>query len=94
MKKFIIDVVDIYGVGKVCYSVVLFGFVVRLVVKFSDGVLDFMRLKGVIGLLVLSSGVLVLDEVLERFLEFFKDGEDCLNVRKVFIVMLDNELGF
>lgn len=93
MKKSIIDVVDTYGAGKVRYSVVLFGSVARLVVKFSDGALDPTRLKGAIGSLVPSSGAPALDEALERSFESFKDGEDRPNARKVLIVMLDNESG-
>lgn len=93
MKKSIIDVVDTYGIGKVRYSVVLFGSVARLVVRFSDGTTDPIRLKGAIDSLVPSSGAPALDEALERTLESFGDGKDRPNARKVLIVMLDNESG-
>lgn len=40
------------------------------------------------------SGGFVVDKVLEKVLELFKEGIICCNVRKVFVVIIDNELGF
>lgn len=93
MTETINDVVDSYGIGKVRYSVVVFGSLVRQVVRFGSGITDPDKLKEEISSVRPIGGAPAIDEALEASLEAFKESKDRPNARKVLVVILDNESG-
>ena len=87
------DINDKYGIGKIRYSVVVFGSQARQVLGFDSGILDAAQLERFITSLNPMSGDSALDKALEKALESFDENITRPNAKKVLVVITDSASG-
>lgn len=90
MKETINEVLENYGVGKIRYSVIVFGSQTRLELRFDSGITDPARLEAIFKSLGPQGGDPALDKALKMALEAFNGSLTRPNARKVLVVMTDN----
>ena len=90
MKETINEVLENYGVGKIRYSVIVFGSQTRLELRFDSGITDPAQLEAIFKSLGPRAGDPALDKALKMALEAFNASLTRPNARKVLVVMTDN----
>lgn len=92
VKEVIKLIIDIYVMNKFCYGVIVFGLSVLIRVSFGDDYIIDVNLKDVIIFLFGLNECFVLGEVLKKGKELFDEVLECLNVRKVLVLIMDVKL--
>lgn len=87
------DVVERYGIGKIRYSVIVFGSQAVQVLGFDSGFSNPAELEKNLTSLDPVGGGPALDEALKKALEAFEVGVPRRNAKKVLVVMTDKESG-
>ena len=94
MKETVSSVIDRYGIGKVRYSVILFGNTIDMTYGFRDNLTHKEELMGVISKLPKRmTGRPAVGAVLRKVVEIFNSGEVRTGSTKAFIVIMDNTSG-
>ena len=93
MTETIKDINDNYGIGKIRYSIIVFGSQARQVLGFDSGISDPAQLERFITSLNPITGGSALDKALKEALETFDENVTRPNAKKVLVVITDSASG-
>lgn len=91
VKEVIKVIIDMYFMNKFCYGVIVFGLSVIIRIVLLDDFFSDKKFKGFLNIIFREREFFDLDKVLKMGKELFYEILECLNVRRVFVVILDRK---